>query len=320
VDVLLVDALSAGMVNAAAVNSWVAGGGTLWVNGLSTDTLATSAPVLPAGTTLTALDSAHQLGAVTTGKSALADGLSNADLDWLGSATALVTATVSGGGGTSAVDSRGVDWTAFTKGAEQNKYQIAAESARGFRPASALRETRVGKGRVVIDQLRWAVATPLPKHTAVAAGIAASLGVGFNAGSGSGLLPTTGWQGFASPNNGAAHLAYDRDETSRWSSDTRQSPGMYYGVDLGAPHTLTRVIWDSSLSAGDLPPSLDVQTSTDGTTYTTVLSIPDTSTLSNAGVLTIPLDSVTTRYLKMIDTGSTSGNYLSLHELYLFGN
>jgi hypothetical protein len=320
VDVLLVDAMSAGTVDAAAVDSWVAGGGTLWVNGLSTDTLATLAPVLPAGTTLTALDSAHRLGAVTTGKSALADGLSNADLDWLGSATPLVTATVSGGDGTSAVDSRGVDWTAFTKGAEQNKYQVAAESARGFRPASALRETRVGKGRVVIDQLHWAVATPLPKHTAVAAGIAASLGVGFNAGSGSGLLPTTGWQGFANPNNGAAHLAYDRDETSRWSSGTRQSPGMYYGVDLGATHTLTRVIWDSSLSAGDLPPSLDVQISADGTTYTTVLSIPDTSTLSNAGVLTIPLDSVTTRYLKMVDTGSTSGNYLSLHELYLFGN
>ena len=41
--------------------------------------------------------------------------------------------------------------------------------------------------------------------------------------------------------------------------------------------------------------------------------------MSNAGVLTIPLNSVTTRYLKMIDTGSAPGNYLSLHELYLFG-
>jgi hypothetical protein len=172
---------------------------------------------------------------------------------------------------------------------------------------------------VVIDQLRWAVATPLPTQTALAAGIAAGLGVAFTAGSGSGLISTDGWNGFASPNDAEAARAYDRDETTRWSSSAVQTPGMYYGLDMGAPHTLTKIIWDSALSSGDLPRGLDLQTSQDGTTYTAVLSIPDTSSLSNAGVLTIPLQSVTTRFLKMIDTGSASGNYLSLHELYLFG-
>ena len=230
-----------------------------------------------------------------------------------------MTTTVTAGSGKSAVDSRGVDWTAFSKGAEQNKYQVAAESARGFQPASVLWEKPVGQGRVVIDQLHWPAAVPLPKNTAVASAVAAALGVGFTAGSGSGLIPTTGWQGFASPDNAAAGNGYDRDATTRWSSNTVQTPGMYYGVDLGATRTLTRIIWDSSLSAGDLPPSLDVQTSADGATYTTVLSIPDTSTMSTAGVLTIVLDSARTRYLKMVDTGSKTGNYLSLHELYLFG-
>jgi hypothetical protein len=319
VDVLLVDAAAAGTVNAAAVNSWVTAGGTLWVNGLTPDTLASLAAVLPPGVTLAALDSAHQFGAVTTGTSALADGLTNADLDWPGSATPLVTATVSGSGGKSAVDSRGVNWKSFSTGQEQNKYQVAAESARGFRPASVLWEKQVSKGRVVIDQLRWAVATPLPAQTAVAAGIAAGLGVGFTAGSGSGLISPTGWQGFASVNNGAAHLGYDRDESTRWTSVGRQVPGMYFGVDLGVTRTLTRIIWDAALSANDLPRGLDVQTSSDGTTYTTILSFPDTSIVSNAGVLTVPLDSVTTRYLKLVDTGSTTSNYLSLHELYLFG-
>ena len=95
---------------------------------------------------------------------------------------------------------------------------------------------------------------------------------------------------------------------------------MYYGLDMGAVHTLTRIIWDAALSSGDLPRGLDIQTSPDGTTYTTVLSIPVTSSLSNAGVLTIPLQpSVSTRYLKFVDTGSAPGNYMSLHELYLFG-
>jgi beta-galactosidase len=320
VDVLLVDAAAASAVDSVAVDKWIGTGGTLWVNGLTPDTLASLAAVLPTDVKLTTLDPAHRLGAVTTGKSAMADGLTNADLDWPGSTTPLVTATVSGSGGTSAVDSRGVDWTSFSKGSEQNKYQIAAESARGFQPASVLWEKRVSGGRIVVDQLRWAVATALPAQTAVAAGIACGLGVGFTVGSGSGLISTDGWQGFANPNNGAAGRGYDRDGTSRWSSNTFQLPGMYYGVDLGATRTLTRIIWDSALSAGDLPRGLDVQTSADGITYTTALSIPDTSVMSNAGVLTIPLDSVQTRFLKMTDTGSASGNYLSLHELYLFGH
>ncbi|HEY0805167.1 MAG TPA: discoidin domain-containing protein, partial [Pseudonocardiaceae bacterium] len=318
VDVLLVDAAAASSVDPASVNKWVAAGGTLWVNGLTPANLASVAAMLPAGVTLTALDPAHQRGAVTTGQSALADGLTNADLDWPGSPFPLVTATVSGNG-TSAADSRGVDWTAFGKGAEQNKYQVAAESARGFQPAGVLWETRVGNGRVVIDQLRWPVATPLPTQTAVVAGIAAGLGIAFTAGSGGGLIPTTGWQGFANPNNAEAHLAYDRDETTRWSSNAFQQPGMFFGVDLGATRTLTRIIWDSTPSPGDLPRGLNVQTSADGTTYTTVLSIPDTSSMSNAGVLTIPLSSVKPRFLKLVETGSAGGNFLSLHELYLFG-
>lgn len=325
IDVLLLDASDAPSVGevagaASAVGTWISGGGTLWINGLASTALGTLSAVLPAGTTLTALDAAHQLGAVTTGDSALVDGLTNADLDWPGSATPLVAATVSGRGGISAADSRGVDWTAFSKGAEQNKYQVAAESARGFTPASVLWEAESGHGRIVVDQLNWPAAIPLPTQTALAAGIAAGLGVAFTAGSGSGLIPTTGWAGFANPNNGDAHLAYDRDETTRWSSNALQTPGMYYGLDMGAVHTLTRIIWDSALSSGDLPRGLQIQTSTDGSTYTTVLTIPDTSTLSNAGVLTIPLQpALTTRYLKFVDTGSAPGNYVSLHELYLFG-
>jgi hypothetical protein len=327
-DVLLVDAspgnatgLAAVSAAASAVSAWTTAGGTLWVNGLTPDSLGTLSGVLPAGVQLSGLGSAHRLGAVTTGKSAVLDGLTNADLDWLGSANPLVTATVSGPGGTSAADSRGVDWTAFSKGAEQNKYQAALESARGFTPGSVVWVKETGSGRVVIDQLSWPAATPLPAQTALASGIAAGLGVAFSAGSGSGLLSTDGWKGFASPNNAAAGNAFDRDETTRWSSDTFQTPGMYYGVDLGATHTLTRIIWDAALSSGDLPRGLGIQTSQDGTTYTTAASLTaaQVSSMSNAGVLTIPLNSVTTRYLKMIDTGSAPGNYLSLHELYLFG-
>ena len=160
---------------------------------------------------------------------------------------------------------------------------------------------------------------PLPAQTTLAAGIAAGLGAAFTAGSGSGLLPTTGWVGFANPNNGAAPSAYDRDESTRWSSDALQAPGMYFGLDLGAVHTITRIVWDDSPATGDVPVGLDVQTSADGVTYTTVLTLPSTASQTEAGVLTIPLNPpLTTRYLKFVDTG-TAGTYMSLYELYLFG-
>jgi hypothetical protein len=323
-DALLVDAgagTSAVTAAAADVTAWVTGGGTLWVNGLTASTLAALDGVLGGGVTLAPLDAAHQLGAVTTGKSAITDGLNNADLDWPGSAAPLVTATVSGPGGVSAADSRAVDWTAFAAGAEQNKYQVARESARGFTPGSVVWAAPSGKGRVVVDMLSWPAAVPLPSQTTLAAGIAAGLGLGFVASSGSGLLPTTGWTGFASPNNGAAAQGYDRIESTRWSTDALQQPGMYYGLDLGASRTLTRIVWDDSPAPGDLPRGLDIQTSADGGTYTTALSLTaaQVTSMTNAGVLTIPLNSVTTRYLKLVDTGSAPGNYMSLYELYLFG-
>jgi hypothetical protein len=329
-DVLLLDAsdsaaIAAVTAGAADLNAWVNAGGALWVNGLSSGSLDSLSGVLPSGTTLTSLDSTHQLGAVTTGASALLDGLNNADLDWSGAASPLVTDTVSVPGGTSAADSRGVNWTELISGVEQTMYQNVLESELGFTPASVFLAASAGSGQIVIDMLNWPASLPLPDQTALAAGIAAGLGVGFTESSGSGMLSTTGWTGFASPNNGAAPDAYDGSLATRWSSNAPDAPGMYYGVDLGATHTLTKIVWDNSPAPTDMPLSLDIQTSPDGTTYTTVLSLTSAqvTSMTAAGVLTIPLDSVTTQYLKLLQTGSVlSGQhdyYLSLYELYLFG-
>ena len=324
--VLLVDASSAASVSAVtagatALSEWVSAGGTLWVNGLASATALGS--VLPSDLTLTSLDSAHQHGAVTTGRSALVDGLNNADLDWPGSASPLVTATVSGSGGTPAVSSRAVDWSSlYNGGAEQTKYQYVAESTLGFTPGGVVWTKPVGSGQLVIDMLNWASSSALPAQTTLAAGIAGGLGIGFTASSGGNLIPATGWTGFASPNNGDAPLAFDRNLSTRWSSNALQEPGMYYGVDLGGFYTLTKIVWDDSPAPGDLPRGLDIQASDDGNSYTTVLGLTadQVATMTDSGVLTIPLSSVTTRYLKMADTGSAPGNYMSLYELYLFGS
>jgi hypothetical protein len=330
--VLLVDASSAAGVSAvtagvsavtagvSAVTAWVATGGTLWVNGLTSATALGS--VLPSDLELTSLDSAHQNGAVITGESAVVDGLNNADLDWPGSASPLVTQTVAGSGGTSAIDSRAVDWSSlYNGGAEQTKFQDAAESTLGFSPGSVVWVKSVGSGQLVIDMLNWPSGSALPAQITLAAGIAAGLGIGFTASSGGTLISTTGWTGFASPNDGDAPLAYDGNLSTRWSSNALQEPGMYYGVDLGGVYALSKIVWDNSPAPGDLPRGLDIQTSSDGVTYTTVLSLTSDqiTNMTDSGVLTIGLDSVTTQYLKMVDTGSAPGNYMSLYELYLFG-
>jgi hypothetical protein len=250
-DVLLLDASDSAAITAitagtADLNAWVTAGGTLWVNGLTSGNLDSLKGVLPAGTTLASLDSGHQFGAVTTGSSALLDGLNNADLDWSGAASPLVTETVSVPGGTSAADSRGVNWTELINGVEQTMYQNVLESELGFTAASVVSAASAGSGQIVIDMLNWPSSLPLPDQTALAAGIAAGLGIGFTKSSGSRLLSTTEWTGFASPNNGAAPDAYDGNLTTRWSSNGPQTPGMYFGVDLGAAHTLTKIVWDNS--------------------------------------------------------------------------
>ena len=97
-------------------------------------------------------------------------------------------------------------------------------------------------------------------------------------------------------------------------------------VALTAGNGIARqVVWDNSPAPTDMPLSLDIQTSPDGTTYTTVLSLTSAqiTSMTESGVLTIPLDSVTTQYLKLLQTGSAIAGqhdyYLSLYELYLFG-
>lgn len=59
--------------------------------------------------------------------------------------------------------------------------------------------------------------------------------------------------------------------------------------------------------------------SLDNVSWTTVLTIPNTGSLVNAGVLTLNLSpSVEARYFKIVDTASAPGNYPSLHEIYAY--
>ncbi|MFF4749686.1 glycoside hydrolase family 2 protein [Streptomyces sp. NPDC002514] len=323
VDLLFVDAspgnetaLASLKDHAADVTDWLSAGGTLWINGATPDTWPSVAGFLPAGATLSPVDTVHRNGAVTTGDSPLTAGLTNADLDWPG--TALAAHTLSVSGGESAATTRAVSWNALRGGNEQTKYSKALDSTRGFTPGTVLWRGAGGKGSVVVDQFAWPNALALPTQVGLAARLAANAGAAFVAGSGSGDLPTTGWKPFTEPDSGGAANAFDRNPGTRWSSNGAQKPGMYYGLDLGGVHRITRVVWDTSASVNDYPRGVDVQVSSDNTTWTTALKIADTTSVVAAGVLVLTFDPVEARYLKIVDTGSTATNYLSLHEIYVY--
>jgi hypothetical protein len=323
-DVLLVDAapgnettLASLRAAASDVTAWITAGGTLWINGATPDTLPSVASFLPSGAALTAVDADHRHGAVVTGASALTTGINNADLDWPGAGSSLVTYTLAADGGQSAADTRAVAWSLFTAGNEQTKYGKAAHSTLGFTAGSALWQGAQGEGSVVVDQLAWPSKSTLPTQVGLAALVAANIGVAFTAGSGSGELPTSGWKGFTNPASSNPANAFDRNPSTRWSSDASRQPGMYYGLDLGATHKISRIIWDTSASSGDAPSAADVQVSTDNSTWTTVLSLPDTGPYISGGVLTLNLDPVDARYLKVVNT-KAAGLYLSVHEMYVY--
>ncbi|MDX6355949.1 MAG: beta-galactosidase, partial [Streptomyces sp.] len=323
-DVLLVDAapgnettLASLTAAASDVTDWITAGGTLWINGATPGTLPSVTPFLPSGAALTAVDADHVHGAVTTGDSALTTGINNADLDWPGAGSSLVSYTLAAAGGQSAADTRAVAWSLFTAGNEQTKYGKAAHSTLGFTAGSALWQVTQGEGSVVVDQLAWPSKSTLPTQVGLAALVAANIGVAFTAGSGSGELPTSGWKGFTNPAGSNPANAFDRNPSTRWTSETSRQPGMYYGLDLGAAHTISRIIWDTSASSGDAPSAADVQVSTDNSTWTTVLSLPDTGPYIAGGVLTLNLAPVDARYLKVVNT-KAAGLYLSVHEIYVY--
>jgi beta-galactosidase len=300
----------------ADVNDWLSKGGTLWINGATPATLPSVAGFLPAGAALSPVDTAHQNGAVVTDDSPLTAGLTNAELDWPGAA--LTTYTLSATGGERAATTRAVVWNALRAANEQTKYAKALDSTRGFTPGTVLWRGAVGSGSVIVDQFAWSSAAALPTQVGLAALLAAGAGAAFIAGSGSGDLPTTDWKPFTNPDTGGGTSAFDRNPGTRWSSNGAQKPGMYYGLDLGGVHRITRVVWDTSASVNDYPRGVDVQVSSDNSTWTTVLSVANTTPDVAGGVLVLSFDPVDARYLKIVDTGSTATNYLSLHEIYVY--
>ncbi len=132
-------------------------------------------------------------------------------------------------------------------------------------------------------------------------------------GSGSGTLLSQGQPATASSVQSAAYPAsnaVDGNLSTRWSSAF--SDPQWLEVDLGATHTITQVVlnWENAYAT-----AFQIQTSTDGTTWTTIYS----TTTGTGGVETIPV-SGSGRYVRMYGTKRATGYGYSLWEFQVFGS
>jgi glucosylceramidase len=141
----------------------------------------------------------------------------------------------------------------------------------------------------------------------------------WNTGTGSGtetVLPRTGWTASASASDASdpASNAIDGNAATRWSTGAAQTSGQWFQLDLGSAKTFNQLVLDTgSASTGDYPRGYSVQTSSDGSTWSSAVA-----TGAGSGQLTtISFPSTTARYVRVTQTGS-SGSWFSVAEANLY--
>ena len=118
----------------------------------------------------------------------------------------------------------------------------------------------------------------------------------------------------ASLNSGAAGQALDGNAATRWDTGRGMKPGDWFMVDLGAENTIKGLTLDARNSPTDYPRGYEVYVSFDGGSW-------DKPVITGKG--TQPLTKITfdkpvrTRFIKIVQTGSSDSWYWSIHELSL---
>lgn len=121
-----------------------------------------------------------------------------------------------------------------------------------------------------------------------------------------------GWSVTASA--GTAGNALDGSGTSRWTTGASQSGGEWIRLDLGANTLFNRLTVDNASNAGQWPRSLTVETSTDGSSWTSVATQPGSD-----GLTTVKFSPQVARYVRVTQTGTASTPW-SVGEINLYSD
>jgi glucosylceramidase len=126
------------------------------------------------------------------------------------------------------------------------------------------------------------------------------------------LLALRGATATAMPTGETPQGAVDEDASTRWSTDTAQTPGQQLQIDLGHRQTFRRLVVDTGASTGDYARSWILQSSNDASRWRTLAAGSGTGQLT-----TIDVPRTSARYLRLVSTGSAA-NWWSVADLRLY--
>jgi hypothetical protein len=112
------------------------------------------------------------------------------------------------------------------------------------------------------------------------------------------------------PNN-----ALDGNLATRWSTGGSQAPGQWFQIDMGSVNVFSKIVLNYINSANDYPRGYQVTVSNDGINW----SGPIASGVGSSSTTTINFATQAARYIRITQTGSTSGTYWSIDEFNVFG-
>ncbi|HEV2694148.1 MAG TPA: carbohydrate-binding protein [Verrucomicrobiae bacterium] len=109
--------------------------------------------------------------------------------------------------------------------------------------------------------------------------------------------------------------ALDGNLNTRWSTGTSQANGQWFQVDLGVASTFNKIVLNAVNSANDYPRGYQVYVSNDGVNWGAFVA----SGVGSSGTTTITFTAQAARYIRILQTGSTSGTFWSIDEFNVFG-
>jgi hypothetical protein len=119
------------------------------------------------------------------------------------------------------------------------------------------------------------------------------------------------WKLTASHNAVAAANACDGKEDTRFDTKGDQAPGQWFQVELPATTSVCGVKLDAGKSRNDYPRGYKVEVSTDGKSW----GKPIIEGKGTAGMTEIAFPAVTTKFIRITQTGSAKGTFWSIHEM-----
>ena len=109
--------------------------------------------------------------------------------------------------------------------------------------------------------------------------------------------------------------ALDGNLSTRWSTGASQASGQWFQVDMGSANVFNKIVLNAANSPNDYPRGYQVLVSNDGVNW----SGPVASGAGNSGITTITFANVAAQYIRIVQTGSVSGLFWSIHEFNVFG-